>query len=79
MIGTNHKDWEKNLQWAVKIQKKADEIYPGLFEPMLIDKNYYNQDLGKYATLIEVGVEINSLEEAENSIECLVNVIKEIL
>ena len=79
VIGTNHKDWEKNLQWAVKIQKKADEIYPGLFEPMLIDKNYYNQDLGKYATLIEVGVEINSLEEAENSIECLVNVIKEIL
>ena len=46
---------------------------------MLIDQNYYNQDLGKYATLIEVGVEINSLEEAENSIECLVNVIKEIL
>ena len=79
VIGTNHKDWEQNLQWAVKIQKKADEIYPGLFEPMLIDKNYYNQNLGKYATLIEVGVEINNLEEAENSIEYLVNVMKEIL
>ena len=79
VIGTNHKDWEQNLQWAVKIQKKADEMYPGLFEPMLIDKNYYNQNLGKYATLIEVGVEINNLEEAENSIEYLVNVIKEIL
>ena len=79
VIGTNHKNWEKNLQWAVKIQKKADELYPGLFEPMLIDKNCYNQNLGEYATLLEVGVETNSLDEAKNSIEYLTNVIKEIL
>ena len=71
VIGTNHKDWEQNLQWAVKIQKKADEIYPGLFEPMLIDKNYYNQNLGKYETIIEVGIEINNLEEEEDRIEYL--------
>ena len=79
VIGTNHKNWKENLKWAVIIQKKADEIYPGLFEPMLIDKNYYNQNLGKYATLIEVGVERNDIEDAKNSIECLANVIKEIL
>lgn len=79
VIGTNHKKWQKNLQWAVEIQKKADELYPGLFKPMLIDKNYYNQNLGEYATLLEVGVEINSLDEAKNSMKYLTDVIKEIL
>ena len=59
--------------------EKADEIYPGLFKPILIYNNTYNQDLGEYATIIEVGDDENTIEEAENSILLFANILKEIL
>ena len=79
VIASGYKNWEQRLNWAIKIQKKADEIYPGLFKPILIYNNTYNQDLGEYATIIEVGDDENTIEEAENSILLFANILKEIL
>ena len=47
------------------MQKKADEKYPGLFEPILIREEQYNQDLSKYSVLIEVGENCNYIEESD--------------
>ncbi len=71
VIGINKEDnnWIYDLKWAVEIQKKAEEKYPGLFEPILVREEQYNQDLSKYAVLIEVGENCNYIEEALNSIE----------
>ncbi len=81
VIAVGHENWENNLKWAIKIQKKADEMYPGLFKPIYIYSNKYNQDISKYATLIEVGNEENTIEEAENSMiylsEAIERAIKE--
>ena len=54
---------------AIEIQKIADKLYPGLFKPILIRERTYNQDLSKYAMLIEVGENSNTIEQALNSMK----------
>ena len=53
--GQDHPNWLQNLNFAVKIQRKASEKYPGLFKPILFRNSRYNQNLGKGACIIEVG------------------------
>jgi stage II sporulation protein P len=79
VIAIGHEGWEENLNWAIAIQKKADERYPGLFKPLLIYDRTYNQSVTKLATLVEVGNEANTVEEAENSMKYLANLIQEVL
>ena len=48
VIGTNeggleHPNWEQNLKFAIKVQEKAEEMYPGLFKPIMLSKYRYNQ------------------------------------
>ena len=31
-----HKNWQENLKFAVKVQEKANELYPGLFKPIIL-------------------------------------------
>ncbi len=79
VVASGYEKWEERLNWAVTIQKKADKIYPGLFKPILIYNNTYNQEMGKYATLLEVGDDVNTIEEAENAIQLFANILEEIL
>ena len=65
VIGTNegglyHPNWNQNLKFAVKVQQKAEEMYPGLFKPMMVTKSRYNQHTGKYANIMEVGATGNT-------------------
>ena len=53
--GLEHPNWLKNLSLAVKIQKRANEKYPGLFKPIVLRNSRYNQHLAKGASIIEVG------------------------
>ena len=34
--GLSHDNWRENLKIALKIQSKAEELYPGLFKPMIV-------------------------------------------
>jgi len=61
--GLQHPDWIKNLQFASKVQEKANEIYPGLMKPILVRNSRYNQNLAKGATIIEIGATGNTMEE----------------
>ena len=84
VIGTNegglwHPNWNQNLKFAVKIQQKAEEIYPGLFKPIMLTKSRYNQHTGKYASIIEVGATGNTLGQCLNSMKYLAKVIDEVL
>ncbi|MCI9247111.1 MAG: hypothetical protein HFJ30_08440, partial [Clostridia bacterium] len=71
VIGINKEDknWMYDLKWAIEMQKQANKKYPGLMQPILIREENYNQDLGKYAILIEVGENCNKVEHALNSIK----------
>lgn len=67
--------WEENLKLALKLQKIADDVYPGLFKPMIIRNSIYNQDLNKYSILIEVGATGNTINEALLSTRCITNLL----
>ena len=77
--GLWHPNWLNNLKFAVKVQEKAEEMYPGLFKPMLVTKYRYNQHAGKYASIIEVGATGNTLEQCNNSMKYLAKVLDEVL
>lgn len=76
--GAQHDNWHKNLKFAVKIQEKANQMYPGLFKPMIIRNSRYNQHLANGASIIEVGATGNTLEQCLTSMKYLARVLKEI-
>ena len=83
VIGTNggglyHPNWQNNLRFALEVQEKANEMYPGLFKPMIVRNSRYNQHLGKAAVIIEVGSTGNTLEQSLNSMKYLAKVLEKI-
>ncbi len=84
VIGTNagglwHPNWNQNLKFAIKIQEKAEEMYPGLFKPIMLTESRYNQHTGKYASIIEVGATGNTLEQCLTSMKYLAKVMNEVM
>ncbi len=84
VIGTNagglwHPNWNQNLKFAIKVQEKAEELYPGLFKPIMLTTSRYNQHTGKYANIIEVGATGNTLEQCLTSMKYLAKVMDEIM
>ena len=82
VIGTNggglyHPDWKSNLKFAIEVQEKANEMYPGLFKTMIVRNSRYNQHLGKAACIIEVGATGNTLEQSMASMKYLAKVLDE--
>lgn len=83
VIGTNgggleHNNWQNNLKTAIKIQQKANELYPGLFKPIVVRDSRYNQNLGNSASIIEVGATGNTLDQCLKSMKYLSIVINEL-
>ena len=84
VIGTNegglwHPNWQQNLKFAIKIQQKAEEMYPGLFKPIMLTKSRYNQHTGKYANIMEIGSTGNTLDQCLTSMKYLSAVMNEVL
>ncbi len=84
VIGTNggglwHPNWNQNLKFAIKIQEKSEELYPGLFKPIILRNSRYNQHVTKAATIIEVGATGNTLEQCLTSMKYLSKVINEVV
>lgn len=83
VIGTNgggleHPNWKSNLKFAVKMQKKANDLYPNFFKPIILRNSRYNQHLGKAACIIEVGSTGNTLDQCLNSMKYLAEVINQL-
>lgn len=84
VIGTNdgggkHPNWKNNLKFAVKIQEKANEMYPGLFRNINLRSATFNQKITNAASIIEVGATGNTLEEATASMKYLAEILNEVL
>lgn len=76
--GLEHPNWLQNLKMAIKIQEKANEMYPGLFRPIMLRNSRYNQHVTTGACIIEVGATANTLDECLLSMQCLANVFEEL-
>ena len=77
--GLEHANWNENLKFAVKVQEKANELYPGLFKPIILRNSRYNQHLSKAACIIEVGATGNTMEQCLNSMKYLAKVMSEVM
>lgn len=78
-ISKEHPNWQKNLKFAVKVQEKANEMYPGLFRPIILRYASYNQQTASAACIIEVGATGNTLDQALSSMKYLAKVMDEVL
>ena len=76
--GLEHPNWKNNLKIAVKIQEKANEMYPGLFRPIIVRNSRYNQHVTTGAFIIEVGATGNTMEQCILSMQCLANILEEV-
>lgn len=84
VIGTNdgggkHPNWKNNLKFAIKVQEKANEMYPGLFRNINLRSATFNQKVTNAASIIEVGATGNTLEEATISMKYLAEIINAVL
>ena len=77
--GSKHDNWNQNLKLAIKIQEKANELYPGLFKPIVLRDSRYNQQLATGASIIEVGATGNTMEQCLASMKYLSKVLSEVL
>lgn len=73
--GLEHPNWLQNLKFAIKVQQKAEELYPGLFRSILLNNYRYNQNLTTGSAIIEVGATANTLEECMTSMKYLAKIL----
>jgi stage II sporulation protein P len=64
-----------NLAFAIKIQKRLNELYPNIMRPINLRKERFNQHATPGSLLIEVGSDANSLEQAITSSKIFAQVI----
>ncbi len=57
-------DWEKNLRLSLRLQQCCETLFPGFTRPMSFSKVKYNMHLTPGSMLVEVGSDVNTLEEA---------------
>lgn len=57
-------NWEKNLRLALRVQKYCETLFPGIARPLNFSKVKYNEHITTGSLLIEVGSDVNTLEEA---------------
>lgn len=79
VVGLEHTNWNKNLKLAIRIQEKANQMYPGLFKPIVLRNSRYNQHVTTGAAIIEVGATGNTIEQCNNSMKFLANVIDAVM
>ena len=57
-------DWEYNLRFAMRIQRALTERCPALARPLYFCPRKYNEHMTHGSLLIEIGTDMNTLEEA---------------
>lgn len=83
VIGSNakltHDNWQENLKLACKVQRLANEMYPGLMRPIILRGERFNQQASTGSVIIEVGSNGNTLEEAVRGGSRIAEVIAKLL
>lgn len=64
MGGAEHPLWRQNLSFALNLQRRLTDGYPGLMRPINLRSSRFNQQLSTGSIIVEVGSDGNTLEEA---------------
>lgn len=70
---------EDNLAFSFQMQLKAMEYYPGLTRKIYLKGYRYNMHLRPRTTLVELGAQNNTVEEAMNACDPLAHIIDMVL
>lgn len=77
--GEKHPNWENNFSFALKLQKTANKLVPGIARPIKLTAGSYNQFVAPGAIIVEIGANGNTLSEANATgrllAECLAKVL----
>lgn len=71
--------WEMNLRMGLRLQKQMSEDWPGLARSLYVAPFRYNMNLTPNSMIIEVGSDVNTLEEAVWSGELVGKSLAEVL
>jgi len=63
--------YEENYLFAKKLTERINALRPGLCKEVLVKDGRYNQNIGVFSILIEVGHNRNTLSEALQTLPCL--------
>lgn len=72
-------DWEYNLRFALRLQQTTETLYPGMTRPLKFCPSQYNLHLTHGSLLVEIGTDVNTLDEAVYSGELLGNSLSQVL
>ncbi len=61
---TSFPTWQTNLSFALNLFKSVNTDYDNLMKPIYFCNRLYNMDVTPYSLLIEVGTDVNTLEQA---------------
>ena len=70
---------QQNLAFSLQMQVKAKSYYPDFVRKIYLKAYKYNLDLKPRATLVEVGGQTNTVEEAKNAMEPFAKILVEVL
>lgn len=83
VVGTNerkpHPNWEQNHQFAEKLYRQAEKMYPGLIKGVITKAGTYNQEFHPRALLLEFGSDQNTLDEVTWAAKLFTDVLIEVL
>ncbi len=83
IVGTNerkkHDHWQENLDFANRLKKQSDKLYPGLIKAVRTKAGTYNQEFHNHALLLEFGSDQNTLEECKYSTQLFADILLEVL
>lgn len=80
VVGKDNFNADANIKFAEKIKTKLNESSPNIIKSIVSrDNRKYNQFVSDYASLIEVGSNLNTLEEALNTAKPIGHALGEVI
>jgi len=83
VVGTEHANYEQNLELATEIHYMMEEMYPGLSRGVVTKQGagtngIFNQDLSGNSLLLEIGGVENNMDELQRGSEAFAEVFTEL-
>ena len=79
-IGFDEKPYyEQNYAFAKALERRINDAEPGLCKPVLVKDGRYNQHIGVFSILVEVGHNRNTLREALNAVPMLAEALRSLM
>lgn len=80
VIGPSNPNKEQLIRFANYIRHTSESMYPGLFKGIIIKQSgKFNQYLSDYCALIEVGSNLNTIEEARESAKYIGEILHKVI